>query len=83
MSISKKMREKLGKDNRYGEKLYHEMLNFDVESIHFEFNMSISNSARKKQLTIKSWEEIKEKGVIREVASDEELDEIISELKAR
>ena len=63
MSISKKMREKLGKDNRYGEKLYHEMLNFDVESIHFEFNMPICNSVRKKEFMIKSWEEIKEKGL--------------------
>ena len=82
MEISKRIREELGKDSIYGEKLYHEMLNFDVEPIHFEFNMPISNSARKKQLTIMSWEAIKEKGVIREVASDEELDEIISELKA-
>ena len=79
--ISKRVREKLGKDNTYGEKLYHEMLNFDVEPVHFEFNMPISNSARKKELMIKSWEEIKKKGVIKEVASDEEIDGITSELK--
>ena len=79
--ISKRVRERLGKNNIYGEKLYHEMLSFDVEPIHFEFNMPIFNSARKKQLAIMSWEEIKEKGVVKEVASDEELDEIIDELK--
>lgn len=79
--IMKEVGEVLGKDSTYGEKLYHEMLNFDVEPVHFEFNMPIFNSARKKQLTIMSWEEIKEKGVVKEVASDEELDEIIAELK--
>ena len=79
--ISKRMREKLGKDSSYGEKLYHEMLNFNVEPIHFEFNMPIYNTARKKDFTITSWEAIKKKGVIKEVASDEEIDEIISELK--
>ena len=57
------------------------MLNFDVGPTHFEFNMPISNSARKKQFTIMSWEAIKKQGAIKEVASDEELDEIITELK--
>ena len=52
MEVSKRIREKLRKDSVYGEKLYHEMLNLDVESTYFEFNMPISNSARKKQLTI-------------------------------
>ena len=81
IEISKRIREQLGKDATYGEKLYHEMLNFDVEPIHFEFNMPISNSAKKKQFGIMSWEGIKKQGVVKGIVSDEELDEIINELK--
>ena len=79
--MTMRINKALGKDSIYGEKLYHEMLNFDVELVHFEFNMPIFNSARKKQLAITSWEGIKEKGVVRDIIQDKEIDEIISKLK--
>ncbi len=79
--MTMRINKALGKDSIYGEKLYHKMLNFDVELVHFEFNMPIFNSARKKQLAITSWEGIKEKGVVRDIIQDKEIDEIISKLK--
>ena len=81
IEVTKKIRETLKKDNTYGEKLYHEMLNFDVECINFEFNMPISNLPRKKQLIIMTWEAIKKNGSLRDVVAEEELDFIITELK--
>lgn len=69
------------KDNRYGEKLSYDMSDLGVELVHFDLNIPIFNSERKKQLMIMSWEAIMEKGKIREVVSDSELEEVISELR--
>ena len=80
--ISLRINQHFKRDNKYGEKLYHEMLNFNVDPIDFEFNVPIFNTARKKDLMIMSWEAISNHPEIKKIATDEELKMIITELKA-
>ena len=80
--ISLRANQHFKRDNRYGEKLYHEMLNFDVDPIEFQCNVPIFNTARKKDLMIKSWEAISNHSDIKKIATDEEFKMIIAELKS-
>lgn len=80
--ISLRINQHFKRDNTYGEKLYHEMLNFDVDFIDFEFNVPIFNTARKKDLMIKSWEAISTHSEMKKIATDEEFKMIVDELKA-
>jgi ubiquinone/menaquinone biosynthesis C-methylase UbiE len=68
-------------DRQYGEKLYHEMLNFDVEPIDFQVNIPIFNSFRKKQFMITSWESLMKNEKINKFVPEEEIALIVSELK--
>lgn len=80
--ISLRINQHFKKDNKYGEKLYYEMLNFDVDLIDFQMNVPIFNTARKKDLMIKSWEAISNYPDARKIISDEEFKMIIDELKS-
>ena len=79
--ISLRINQHFNRDNKYGEKLYHEMLSFDVDPIDFQMNVPVFNTARKKDLMIQSWEAMSNHDEMKKIATEKEFKMILDELK--